>query len=65
MLSKYRKELNIVFFFYIIGCVHVNKKYEGFMVFLSKSIISDGPIKLKITQLASGKNVCRLRTFKS
>ena len=34
------------------------------MVFANTSIISDGPIKLDNTQLAAGKNVFRLRTFK-
>ena len=33
------------------------------MVFVNTSIISDGPIELKISQLAAEKNVCRLRTL--
>ena len=34
------------------------------MVFVDTRIISDRTLKSKNTQLAAGKNVCRLRTFK-
>ena len=50
MLLKYRKETNIVSFFYIIGCTYLDKNNKSDLWSLwsiSTSIISDGPIKIK------------------
>ena len=64
MVLKYTKEPNIVYFSYIIVCVHLNKNISDLWSFVDTRIISDRTIKSKITQLAAGKNVCCLRTFK-